>query len=178
MNKTQTYVFYNSTAGIVLILSLYMDRWNMPVPLWTPKKKCHIIRFPLHQVFSVMYCIHLLQSEVFEMKFLLITISILFQMLIGAIVGWTTCVILTNMGVFSDDPNSPEFFARTDSRNDVIHKTPWFVFPYPGTILLCSLYFYSNVNSQPKVVIFYKKISLRLKKIICFLHFIIMQYLY
>ncbi|XP_052707172.1 solute carrier family 23 member 1-like [Crassostrea angulata] len=93
------------TAGIVLILSLYMDRWNMPIPLWTPKKKIHIIRFPLHQVFS---------------------------MLIAATVGWTTCVILTNMGVFSDDPNSPEFFARTDTRNDVIHKTPWFIFPYPG----------------------------------------------
>ena len=54
------------------------------------------------------------------------------QVLIAGTIGWGTSAILTSLGVFSDDPKSPEFYARTDSRNDVIGDTPWFIFPYPG----------------------------------------------
>lgn len=49
----KTFLCIYSTACIALCLSLYLDRRNMPIPVWTRKKKFHIIRYPLHQVFSV-----------------------------------------------------------------------------------------------------------------------------
>jgi hypothetical protein len=52
--------------------------------------------------------------------------------LIAGSIGWILSVILTKAGAFSDDPKSPEFYARTDARNEVIENTPWLVFPYPG----------------------------------------------
>ncbi|XP_048746226.2 solute carrier family 23 member 1-like [Ostrea edulis] len=109
---TVTYMFCSthwgvsiSTASIAILLSMYLDRHNMPIPVWTKEKGFHIIRYPLHQVFSV---------------------------LVAGGIGWILSVILTKAGAFSDDPKSPEFYARTDSRNTVIAKTPWLVFPYPG----------------------------------------------
>ncbi|XP_061194733.1 solute carrier family 23 member 1-like [Saccostrea echinata] len=93
------------TTSIAILLSMYLDRYNLPIPLWSRDKGFHIFRYPLHQVFSV---------------------------LIAGGVGWAISAILTKVGVFSDDPKSPEFYARTDSRTAVIGKTPWLVFPYPG----------------------------------------------
>ncbi|XP_061194412.1 solute carrier family 23 member 1-like [Saccostrea echinata] len=93
------------TASIAILLSMYLDRYNMPIPVWTRDKGFYIIRYPLHQVFSV---------------------------LIAGAVGWITSAILTSIGVFSDDPKNPEFYARTDSKIAVVEKIPWLVFPYPG----------------------------------------------
>ena len=53
-------------------------------------------------------------------------------MLLSCIIGWGLSGILTAVGAFSDDPNSNDFFARTDSRLEVIKETDWFIFPYPG----------------------------------------------
>ena len=36
-----------------LVLSLYLAKQNMPVPVWSPQKGFRIIRYPVHQVFSV-----------------------------------------------------------------------------------------------------------------------------
>lgn len=41
------------TAAIAIILSLYLANFKMPIPVWTRKKGCHVIRYPLHQVFAV-----------------------------------------------------------------------------------------------------------------------------
>lgn len=41
------------TCAIAIILSLYLSKNNMPIPVWTRKKSCHVIRYPLHQVFAV-----------------------------------------------------------------------------------------------------------------------------
>lgn len=41
------------TCAIAIILSLYLSKHNMPIPVWTRKKSCHVIRYPLHQVFAV-----------------------------------------------------------------------------------------------------------------------------
>ncbi len=42
-------------------------------------------------------------------------------------------MILTESGVFPDDPSAPGYGARTDTKLDAIRSTPWFLFPYPGT---------------------------------------------
>ena len=41
------------TCAIAIILSLYLAKFNMPIPVWTRKKSCHVIRYPFHQVFAV-----------------------------------------------------------------------------------------------------------------------------
>ena len=41
------------TAGVAIFLSLYLQKHNTPVPIWTPKVGFRIIWYPLHQVFSV-----------------------------------------------------------------------------------------------------------------------------
>ncbi|KAL5021643.1 hypothetical protein ScPMuIL_000798 [Solemya velum] len=88
-----------------IVLSLYLGKQSMPIPIWTRRRGFHVIRYPAHQVFSV---------------------------LIAILVGWGFCFILTEAGVLSDDPESVEFFARTDSRTNVISETDWFYFPHPG----------------------------------------------
>ena len=47
------------TVGIAVILFLYLAKYNMPVPVWTPTLGFRIIRYPLHQVFAVsVHCKH------------------------------------------------------------------------------------------------------------------------
>ncbi|KAK3610441.1 hypothetical protein CHS0354_016618 [Potamilus streckersoni] len=93
------------TASITLILTLYLGRIKTPIPVWTRKKGFRIIRYPFHQVFAI---------------------------LIGVIVGWILCLILTATNFIPYDPDRSSFFTRTDSRSDVIEKANWFYFPYPG----------------------------------------------
>ncbi|XP_052788146.1 solute carrier family 23 member 1-like [Mya arenaria] len=94
-----------STVGVAVFLFLYLSKWQMPIPVWTPSQGCRIIRYPLHQVFAIL-------------------ISILFN--------WGLCALLTHLGAFSSDPNEPSFNARTDARSEIIAENPWFMFPYPG----------------------------------------------
>ncbi|KAL4221143.1 hypothetical protein ACF0H5_019402 [Mactra antiquata] len=94
-----------STISLGVILSLYLAKYKMPVPIWTPSGGCRIIRYPVHQVFSI---------------------------LISIIVNWLLCLILTSYDVFPDDPNAIGYKARTDARNDIIRDNPWFNVPYPG----------------------------------------------
>lgn len=50
-------------------------------------------------------------------------------------IGWGLSAILTATNSLSSDPNSKEFYARTDSRLSVVSNTPVFLFPYPGELL-------------------------------------------
>ncbi|OWF42908.1 solute carrier family 23 member 1-like isoform X2 [Mizuhopecten yessoensis] len=93
------------TCAIAIILSLYLGKREMPIPVYTRKKQCHVIRYPLHQVFAI---------------------------LIALAVGWLLCGILTAAGVFSTDRASKDYYSRTDARTDVISRASWFYFPYPG----------------------------------------------
>lgn len=45
------------TASISIILSLYLGKYLLPIPVWTRKRGCHTIRYPLHQVFSILIAI-------------------------------------------------------------------------------------------------------------------------
>ncbi|XP_065924793.1 solute carrier family 23 member 2 isoform X6 [Magallana gigas] len=87
-------------AAVSLILSLYLSYYNTPIPMWTKKKGFHILWFPLHQVYSI---------------------------LIGILVGWFVCGVMTVAGAFSPDDK----LARTDTGLDAIRKADWFRLPYP-----------------------------------------------
>lgn len=51
----------------------------------------------------------------------------LFPVLMAIIISWGLCAILTASGVLAEGSH-----ARTDLNIDVINKSPWFRFPYPG----------------------------------------------
>lgn len=59
---------------------------------------------------------------------------LLLQVLLSCLIGWGVSGILTMSGALSDDKNSDSFYARTDTRLDVISKTSWLLFPYPGRV--------------------------------------------
>ena len=46
--------------------------------------------------------------------------------------GWLLCLILTEAGALPDDPDEPQYAARTDSKLDVMSKSEWFFWPRPG----------------------------------------------
>ena len=50
------------------------------------------------------------------------------------IVSWGICAILTTTDALPSDPKAWGYSARTDVRADVLQKTKWFRFPYPGKI--------------------------------------------
>ncbi|KAH3716415.1 hypothetical protein DPMN_059138 [Dreissena polymorpha] len=97
-----------STIAVAVVMFLYLAKYNMPVPVWTPSLGFCIIRYPLHQVFAI---------------------------LISIILNWLLCGALTYAGVLTDDKTSVGYNTRTDSRIQVIYDNPWFTFPYPGTSL-------------------------------------------
>ncbi|XP_062569270.1 solute carrier family 23 member 1-like isoform X2 [Saccostrea cucullata] len=95
------------TCAIAIVLSLYLSKYNMPIPVWTRKKSCHVIKYPLHQVFAI---------------------------LIAILIGWVVSIIMTESGVFDSATSVKDrlFYARTDARIYVITNAKWFQFPYPG----------------------------------------------
>ncbi|XP_061184447.1 solute carrier family 23 member 2-like isoform X2 [Saccostrea echinata] len=95
------------TCAIAIIMSLYLSKYNMPIPVWTRRKSCHVIRYPLHQVFAI---------------------------LIAIVIGWVVSIIMTESGVFDSAKFVKDrlYYARTDARSYVITNAKWFQFPYPG----------------------------------------------
>jgi nucleobase transporter 1/2 len=61
-----------------------------------------------------------------------LTVSVFFQIVLAMLMMWLLCFILTETGVFSDDPKEWGYGARTDTRNDVLNDASWFRVPYPG----------------------------------------------
>ncbi|KAL4222457.1 hypothetical protein ACF0H5_018497 [Mactra antiquata] len=93
------------TVSISMILSFYLRKRKTPVPAWSRKKGFHIKFYPIHQMFSVM---------------------------ISCLIGWGVSGIFTAYDVIPNDPNDDGYYARTDSRLDVISDMNWFILPYPG----------------------------------------------
>lgn len=93
------------TCAISLILALYMAKVKLPVPIWTRKKKCHMTRYPYHQVFAI---------------------------LIAIMVGWAVCGIMTAADAIPFNKNDTRFYTRTDARSYILETSSWFYFPYPG----------------------------------------------
>ncbi|XP_071091152.1 solute carrier family 23 member 1-like [Haliotis cracherodii] len=93
------------TMAIGVTLSLYLRHVTIPCPFWTPNRGFHIIRSNFHTVYAV---------------------------LISILMGWGISAILTLSGALSSEPESPQYYARTDSRTYVIRDSGWFYVPYPG----------------------------------------------
>ncbi|KAK6183589.1 hypothetical protein SNE40_011041 [Patella caerulea] len=93
------------TTGTGLILALYLNGKKTPLPGYNKKRGFYIKWYPLHTVFAILFSI---------------------------MAGWTLSAILTVSGSMSDDRNHIHYYARTDSRNDIIFKSPWFYIAYPG----------------------------------------------
>ena len=55
------------------------------------------------------------------------------QVILSVCIMWLLCFILTVGGAFPDDKTEYGYEARTDIRLDVLEKTSWIRFPYPGT---------------------------------------------
>ncbi|XP_052781708.1 solute carrier family 23 member 1-like isoform X2 [Mya arenaria] len=94
-----------STIAVAVILFLYLAKYNMPVPVWTPSLGFRIIRYPLHQVFAI---------------------------LISIVLNWLLCGVLTYAGLLTDDKKNIGYNARTDARIQIVRDNPWLTFPYPG----------------------------------------------
>ncbi|GFS10913.1 solute carrier family 23 member 1 [Elysia marginata] len=56
----------------------------------------------------------------------------LFSLLLAMITAWIICLILTKAGVFTNNPTSWGYKARTDSRTSILKEAHWIDFPYPG----------------------------------------------
>lgn len=91
----------------------------------------------LSSAFSIPNSLQILaiQLTMNKLSFNKITSICFFQLLFGIIITWVACAIMTRTGSFTDDPNGQNYRARTDVRSEVIHLTPWFYVPYPGTCL-------------------------------------------
>jgi len=53
--------------------------------------------------------------------------------------------LLTVTNALSSDKDSDSFYARTDTRLEVVSQTDWFIFPYPGMM-------YTMFNSKKRHV--------------------------
>jgi hypothetical protein len=62
------------------------------------------------------------------------------KVLLAMIISWVICAILTATDVLPNDPNKWGYSARTDIQIDVLQKSKWFRFPYPGE--LCYIFLF------------------------------------
>ena len=57
------------------------------------------------------------------------------QVILAVLLSWAVCGILTAAGVFPSDPDTLGYYARTDTKTDVIAKAAWIRIPYPCNTL-------------------------------------------
>ncbi|KAL4231462.1 hypothetical protein ACF0H5_009039 [Mactra antiquata] len=93
------------TVAIALVLSFYLGKKKTPIPWYNRAKGCHIHWSQFHKMFSI---------------------------LIATIVAWFVSWIITAAGGYDMSEDSPDYYARTDSRMFIVDQTSWFIFPYPG----------------------------------------------
>ncbi|KAH3790529.1 solute carrier family 23 member 2-like [Dreissena polymorpha] len=90
--------------ALTLLFTLYLGKVKVPVPGWSRKRRCHIIPYPLFQLFPV---------------------------ILSICITWLFCHILTVTDVLPNNATLPAYKARTDARLGVLQRAPWFTWPYP-----------------------------------------------
>ncbi|XP_060570875.1 solute carrier family 23 member 2-like [Ruditapes philippinarum] len=90
---------------LIILFMLYFGRVAIPCPPFCASKKSKGNKVSIFQMFPI---------------------------LLGILITWLLCGILTASGVFPDDPDRLSYRARTDVRNEIIFASPWFYVPYPG----------------------------------------------
>lgn len=93
------------TVCLVFLFSLYLSEVRVPFPVFSRQKKCHVIKYPIFKLLPV---------------------------ILAVVISWAVCAILTLTDVIPQDSKSPQYFARTDARTEVLQTAKWFFFPYPG----------------------------------------------
>lgn len=92
------------TMALIAIFSQYMRK--IKIPCCTVKKgNCMTMKLPIFSLFPV---------------------------LLAMIVSWIVCLILTVAGALPEDDKAWGYKARTDINSEVLYKSEWFRFPYPG----------------------------------------------
>ncbi|XP_053741705.1 xan_ur_permease domain-containing protein isoform X1 [Synchiropus splendidus] len=114
------------TTVLIIIFSQYLRHIPVPFPAYNRDKKLHTCHIYVFQILPV---------------------------LLGLMLSWLICYILTVYDVFPSEPDKYGYLARTDVKGDVMAQAPWLTFPYPGKILewfiprlkcscLCDYFFY------------------------------------
>ncbi|TNM95140.1 hypothetical protein fugu_017899 [Takifugu bimaculatus] len=93
------------TTLLIILFSQYLRLIPVPVPAYNKIKKLHTSKFYIFQRFSI---------------------------LLGIVVSWLICYILTVSDVLPSNPAHYGHLARTDVKGNVISDASWFTFPYPG----------------------------------------------
>ncbi|KAK7110154.1 solute carrier family 23 member 1-like [Littorina saxatilis] len=91
-----------AAASALLVLLFSLYLQRIMIPIGCGKRKT---RLPIFQVLPVLLSIGL---------------------------TWTVAAILTTCGVFTDDPASLGYKARTDAKAGIVNATPWLLATYPG----------------------------------------------
>ncbi|XP_053192644.1 solute carrier family 23 member 1-like [Scomber japonicus] len=93
------------TTVLIIIFSQYLRLVPIPVPAYSKAKKLHTSKFFIFQTMPI---------------------------LLGILVSWLVCYLLTIYDVLPSDPAQYGYLARTDVKGDVVNQASWFTFPYPG----------------------------------------------
>lgn len=92
------------TVALIAIFSQYLKKVKIPVCRVTRKNGCSMYKLPIFKLFPI---------------------------LLALISAWAICGILTAAGAFPEQGKWGSA-ARTDAKIDVLEKSLWFRFPYPG----------------------------------------------
>ncbi|XP_049914395.1 solute carrier family 23 member 1-like isoform X1 [Epinephelus moara] len=93
------------TTALIILFSQYLRLIPVPVPTYSKAKKLHTSKFYIFQTMPI---------------------------LLGIMVSWLVCYLLTIYDVLPSDPAQYGHMARTDVKGDVVNEASWFTFPYPG----------------------------------------------
>jgi len=58
------------------------------------------------------------------------------KVLLSVLIVWSICGVLTVTDVIPNDPTHWSYYTRVDTKLYVLHASPWFLLPYPCTLLL------------------------------------------
>lgn len=93
------------TSGLIILFSQYLRRVPLPVPSYNKVQKVHTSKFFMFQIMPI---------------------------LLGIMISWLVCYLLTVYDVLPSDPGQYGYLARTDVKGDVVGRAAWVTVPYPG----------------------------------------------
>ncbi|KAL5007387.1 hypothetical protein ScPMuIL_016193 [Solemya velum] len=93
------------TVFLIALFSQYLSSINVPLFCYSRGKGCDRLQLPIFKLFPV---------------------------LLAMLLSWAICGILTVAGALPENPGEWGYAARTDTNSEVLHKSKWFRFPYPG----------------------------------------------
>uniref|UniRef100_H3CZF8 Uncharacterized protein n=1 Tax=Tetraodon nigroviridis TaxID=99883 RepID=H3CZF8_TETNG len=93
------------TTLLIILFSQYLRLIPVPLPAYDKTKKLHMSKFYIFQRVSI---------------------------LLGIVVSWLICYILTVCDVLPSNPARYGHLARTDVKENVVSDASWFTFAYPG----------------------------------------------